>query len=334
MAQLRQNMATKQWVIISTERAKRPKDFAVTERTLTSERPEWDADCPFCPGNEEHELEIMRIPNEGPWQVRVVRNKYPALEREGDRVRVFDGVHRQISGIGYHEVPIESRQHNTCPALESTDQVTLMLETFQQRGQTISQDPRIEHIIYFKNHGRRAGTSLEHPHTQLIALPIVPYNIRVRAEEAHRFFDDTGRCVYCQMWMDELEDGQRVVVESKHFVAFVLYAALSPFHMWIVPRRHEPSFLNATEEELADLGQVLHQVSRQLYFGLNDPDYNYVIRTAAKRDMEQEFLHWYLTIVPRVTRVAGFELGSGMFINTALPEDSADFLRSVQVDES
>ncbi len=329
MAELRQNMATKQWVIIATERAKRPKEFAANSRALTPQRPEWDAECPFCPGNEEIDLEVMRIPDSGPWQVRVVRNKFPALEEAGDRLRVFDGVHRQISGVGYHEVPIESPRHNTCPALEAPEQVALMLQTFQRRGQAISQDPRIEHIIYFKNHGRRAGTSLEHPHTQLIGLPIVPYNIRVRTEEARRFFDDRGRCVYCTMWKDELEDGRRIVLESERFVAFILYAALSPFHLWIVPRRHEPSFLNATEDELTELGHVLHEVLYKLYAGLNDPDYNYVIRSAPKRDVQQEFLHWYLTVVPRVTRSAGFELGSGMFINTALPEDSAEFLQSV-----
>ena len=278
MAELRQNMATKQWVIISTERAKRPRDFAAQSRTPTSSRPEWNADCPFCPGNEEVELEVMRIPEDGPWQVRVVRNKFPALEQEGERQRTFDGVHRQTSGVGYHEVPVESQRHNTCPALETPEQVSLMLETFQRRGRVISRDPRIEQVIYFKNHGRRAGTSLAHPHTQLIGLPIVPYNIRVRTEEARRFFDDTGHCVYCEMWQDELEGGRRVVVESEHFLAFVLYAALSPFHMWIVPRRHEPSFLNATEEELTELGHVLRRVLRKLYVGLNDPDYNYVIR--------------------------------------------------------
>jgi UDPglucose--hexose-1-phosphate uridylyltransferase len=203
------------------------------------------------------------------------------------------------------------------------------LEAFKIRGREIAQDLRIEQIIYFKNHGDRAGTSLVHPHTQLIGLPIVPYNIRARAEEARRYFDDTGRCVLCHMLSDELKDGQRLVAKSKYFVAFIPYAALSPFHIWVLPRRHESNFLNATAHELADLGGLMRLALRKLYVGLRDPDYNYVIRSAPLHDLGTEYLHWYVTIVPRVTRSAGFELGSGMFINVALPESSAAFLQKV-----
>ncbi len=329
MPELRQNIATKEWVIIATERAKRPEEFVQPSRPLTEDRPEWEADCPFCPGNEELDLEVMRIPQNGPWQLRVVRNKYPALHREGERTRTFDGVHRRISGIGYHEVMVESPHHNTCPALESAEEISLMLEVFRIRGREIAQDQRVEHIIYFKNHGERAGTSLAHPHTQLIALPIVPYSIRARTEEALRYFDDTGRCVFCHMLADELKHDQRLVAKSKYFVAFVPYAALSPFHIWIMPRRHESSFLNATAYELADLGSLLRQVLHKLYAGLRDPDYNYVIRSAPTYDSGSEYLHWYVAIVPRVTHRAGFELGSGMFINVTLPEADAAFLRAV-----
>jgi UDPglucose--hexose-1-phosphate uridylyltransferase len=333
MSELRQNMATKEWVIIATERARRPEEFIHPARPLTPDPPKWEASCHFCPGNEEPELEILRVPEEGPWQVLVVANKYPALQLEGEPDRMFDGVHRRISGVGYHEVLVESPLHNTCPALLSPAEITLMLETFRRRGRTIAKDPRIEHILYFKNHGPRAGTTVIHPHTQLIGLPIVPSHIRARAEEARRFFDDTGQCALCHMWADELRDGSRIVVESERFVAFVPYAAFSPFHTWIVPRYHEPSFLKATGTELADLGNVLHRVLRKLYVGLSDPDYNYVIRSAPIRETQQEYLHWYITIVPRLSQSAGFELGSGMYINPTLPEASATFLRSVCEDE-
>ncbi len=329
MPELRQNIATKEWVILATERAKRPEEFVQPPRPLTEDRPEWEESCPFCPGNEELDLEIMRIPECGTWQLRVVRNKYSALQLVGERKRTFEGVHRQITGVGYHEVLVESPLHNTCPALESAIEVSLMLEAFKIRGREIAQDTRIEQIIYFKNHGDHAGTSLVHPHTQLIGLPIVPYNIRARTEEARRYFDDTGHCVLCHMLSDELKDGQRVVAKSKYFVAFIPYAALSPFHIWVLPRRHESSFLNATAHELAELGNLMRQVLRKLYVGLRDPDYNYVIRSAPLRDLGTEYLHWYVTIIPRVTRSAGFELGSGMFINVALPETSATFLREV-----
>jgi UDPglucose--hexose-1-phosphate uridylyltransferase len=329
MPELRQNIASKEWVVIATERATRAEELAQPPRPTTEDRPKWEEGCPFCPGNEELDLEVMRIPERDPWQLRVVRNKYPALQLEGERMRIFEGVHRQISGVGYHEVLVESPLHNTCPALESAIEVSLMLEAFKIRGREIAQDQRIEQIIYFKNHGDRAGTSLVHPHTQLIGLPIVPYSIRARAEEARRYFDDTGRCVLCHMLSEELKDGQRVVAKSKFFAAFIPYAALSPFHVWILPRRHESNYLSATAHELADLGGLMRRVLRKLYVGLRDPDHNYVIRSAPLHDLGPEYLHWYVTIVPRVTRSAGFELGSGMFINVALPETSAAFLREV-----
>jgi UDPglucose--hexose-1-phosphate uridylyltransferase len=330
MPELRQNMATKQWVIMAVERAHRPEECIETQRTLTEERPEQEPGCPFCPDSEEPEQEIMRLPASGPWQVRVVRNKYPALQQVGECIRSFDGVHRQITGVGHHEVVIESPRHNMCSALDTPENLAVMLETCKARSRELAQDPRVEQIVCFQNHGERAGTSLFHPHSQIIALPVVPYEIRARAEEARRYFDDTGRCVMCQMVCDELKDGCRIVAESQSFVAFILYAAFSPFHMWIVPRQHKPSFLHASVQELADLGGLLRCVLRKLYVGLRDPDYNYIIRTAPLRDPGYDYLHWYITLIPRVTRSAGFELGSGMFINTTLPEHAAEFLRSVR----
>jgi len=332
MSELRQNMATKEWVIIATERARRPEDFNTEPRLLTGERPAREATCVFCPGNEDIALEVLRIPDRGPWQIRALRNKYPALNFTGERQRSFDGVHRRMTGVGYHEVLIESPQHNTCPGLETPDEISMMLSAFKHRGKQIAEDSRVEQIIYFKNHGIRAGTSLVHPHTQLIGLPIVSQDSRARIEEARRFFEDTGRCVHCKMLEDELQAASRIVVEGVHFVAFIPFASSSPFHMWVVPRRHEQSFLNTNDEELADMGGVVRRVMRKMYVGLRDPDYNYIIRSAPLRDVEQEYLHWYLTIVPRLSHSAGFELGSGMFINPTLPEESAAYLRSVKED--
>lgn len=327
MSELRQNMATKEWVVIAGERAKRPDEYASHERGLTGERPAWVTDCPFCPGNEEPDLEVARVPEKGEWRVRVVRNKYPALDVRADLVRELDGPRRSISGSGYHEVVIESPRHNTCPALETPEEVSGVLAVLQQRGRAMAKDERVEHVIYFKNHGERAGTSLEHPHAQIVGLPVVPHDIRTRTEQARRHFDDNGSCVFCDMLADELGDARRLVVQTERFVAFVPYAATSPFHVWVLPRRHASSFLEASDDDLVDLGGVLRGVLRKLYVGLRDPDYNYVIRSAPMRDHEQDYLHWYITIIPRVVRSAGFELGSGMYINTALPETSAAFLR-------
>lgn len=333
MSELRQNMATREWVVVASERARRPDDFASDKQELTGDRPERDPECPFCPGNEEPALEISRVPESGPWRVRVVRNKYPALRPMGELVRASEGVRRCMSGAGHHEVIIESPRHNTCTALETVENVTLFLNVLQGRARTLADDPHVEHVICFKNHGETAGTSLVHPHAQIVALPIVPHDIRVRAEEAQRHFDDNGSCVFCDMLRDEIKDGSRVVTESEHFVALVPFAAPSPFHTWILPRRHEPSFQRAEGAELGDLAGILRRVLRKIYVGLSDPDYNYVVRTASVQDQGQDYLHWYVSIIPRVARAAGFELGSGMYINPAVPEANADFLRSLHEDE-
>lgn len=334
MSELRQNMATKQWVIIATERARRPEEFVDwSQRPVNQTLPAHDPHCPFCVGNEEGlDMEVLRLPQDaGRWHVRVVKNKFPALSQQGDRVREFDGVHRSISGVGYHEVVIEAPEHNTTPALVGAEQLGLTLLALQMRGVVMSLDDRIEHVIYFKNHGPRAGTSLLHPHSQIIGLPVVPYDVRMRDEEARRYFDDTGSCVYCDMLADELRDRRRVIVENEDYVAFLPYAALSPFHVWFLPREHHSSFLMVSPIALQRLAAIVRDVLRRLYYGLNDPDYNIVLRSAPVKAWYADHLHWYVSLIPRVSQTAGFELGSGMYINSALPEDSAAFLRSLEV---
>lgn len=330
MSELRQNLVTRRWVIIASDRARRPNELAREEATPRPPVPDWDADCPFCVGNEELDLELMRAPQEGPWQVRIVRNLYPAVATEGAIERSFHGIYRHIDGVGYHELLIETPHHNPARGLDTPVGTQRVLHTFQTRGRQIAADPRMEHIIFFKNHGERAGTSLIHPHAQLIALPLVPYNIRSRVDEARRYFDNNGQCVVCATLAEELRDRARVVTQNRHFVAFVPFAAYTPFHMWIVPRRHCSSFLLATVEEVDALGALLHTLLLRLRRGLSDPDYNYVIRTAPLHEPGRDYVHWYLSIIPRLTYAAGFELGTGMFINPVLPEEAAEFLRSVK----
>lgn len=329
MSELRQNLATKEWVIIASERARRPQEFVEPGRLMCGEGPTWDANCPFCPSNEEHDLEVARFPAEGPWQVRIVGNRYPALMRTATLEREYNGLVRRISGVGYHEVIAESPVHNTCAALESATGLTRVFQAFIDRAWEVQRDPRIEYILFFKNHGRKAGASLRHPHAQMMALPMVPNDVRVRADTARAHFDEVGRCAFCEMLGQERTDGRRIVLESEHFIVFSPYAAFSPFHLWIVPKLHAASFLHAVPAEVEDLGQVMRTVLRMLYAGLNNPDFNYVIRSAPVRDLGAPYLHWYVTIVPRISQAAGFEMGSGIYINPSLPEECAQFLRSV-----
>jgi UDPglucose--hexose-1-phosphate uridylyltransferase len=330
MAEIRQNLATREWVIIADERARRPEEFIAPDNPRTDAVAAHDADCPFCPGQEVASELVARWPAEGPWQGRIVRNKYPALQWDGGpRRHSFDGVRRRLSGVGHHEVLVETPVHNQWPALQSPEQTAAVLRAFRDRGRALRADARIEQLVFFKNHGASAGTSLVHPHAQLIALPMVSRAQRTRIEEARRHFDDTGACVFCRMLQEELAAGERIVCESPHFVSFVPYAAYSPFHLWVMPRKHASDFLEISDAELLDLGWVLRRALRRIHFGLNDPDFNYVLHTAPMNESRPQCLHWYMAIVPRVSKLAGFELGSGMHINSALPEESARFLRGV-----
>jgi len=329
MPEIRQNLATKEWVIISTERAKRPEEFK--QEKIKKDIPEKSDKCPFCPGNEDKTpYETFVIKDEkGKWKIRSIPNKYPALVSEGTLERVNDGIKRCVSGVGICEVIIESPIHNTTIPLMPEYDVEQILQAYKNRYLCVSKDSRIKLIIIFKNHGELAGASIEHPHSQIIGSPVVPFHVRYRLEEAMRYYDETGECVFCKMLKEELKAKERIVVETGSFVSFVPYAALSPFHIWILPRRHMSSFSEINDLELNDLAKNLKTTLAKLYFGLDNPDYNYVIRSSPVDDIENEYYHWYVAIVPKVIRTAGFEMGSGMSINTAYPEESAKFLRSI-----
>ena len=332
MPELRQNIITREWVIVAKERARRPDQFVVARKEHPP-LPHYDERCPFCPGNESMSAdETYRSADRSGWNVRVVGNKFPALAQEGDRVRRMDGIFRSMSGVGFHEVVIEHRRHDLSPALYSVDELRAVLLAYRQRYIQIRKDPRVEAIIIFKNHGESAGTSLQHPHSQIAATPIVPTQIRHRMDEAIRYFDETGDCVFCTTLRRELADRQRIIASTDAFVAFIPYAALSPFHLWIFPVRHCSSFDEIEDYEITDLAATLHAVLGKLHRGLNDPDYNFSIRSIPAREGQREYFHWYLTIIPRIVRTAGFEIGSGMYINTAIPEESAEFLRGIRAD--
>ena len=331
MTELRQNLITKDWVIIATDRAKRPDQFSQLDKPQKVLHSYKD-DCPFCAGNEALTgPESFRLDDANGWKVRAVPNKYPALSPEGEKVRKTQGIFRSLSGVGYHEVIIDNPRHDLTTALMSVEDVANIIKVYQQRYSEIRKDSRVQTILIFKNHGKGAGTSLEHPHSQIAATPIVPYELRIRIQEAMRYFDDMGECLFCRTLAEELAAGERIIFESQHFVAFIPYAALSPFHIWIFPRRHSSSFDDITDEEMADLALNMKTVLAKVYFGLNNPDYNYNIRSIPTDELRTDYFHWYIAIVPRVSLVAGFELGSGMFINTSLPEESAAFLRSVEI---
>ncbi|MEK6646904.1 MAG: galactose-1-phosphate uridylyltransferase [Candidatus Firestonebacteria bacterium] len=331
MPEIRQNVATKDWVIIATERAKRPEEF-VREKKEPKNIPSLVSTCPFCPGNEDKTpKEIFAIGDKDKWQVRVVGNKFAALFSTIPLQRKIKGIERCISGFGVHEVIIETPRHDMTTALLSYEAVKQIIVAYKTRYNTIAENSNIELITIFKNHGLAAGTSIAHPHSQLVATPVVPSHIRYRVNEAMRYFDDNGECIFCKMIRDELGEKERIIIDSEYFVTFIPYAALSPFHTWIMPKRHMSSFGDISQAEVEDLAKSLKELLLRIYQGLDNPDFNYVIRSIPTSECKTDYFHWYLSLIPRITKTAGFELGSGMFINIALPEESAKFIREISV---
>jgi UDPglucose--hexose-1-phosphate uridylyltransferase len=330
MPELRYNLLTREWVIIATERARRPDQFVrkIEKKPL----PAFVANCPFCPGNEKlTPPQTYVVPDDHSWQVRVTPNKFAALSYEGERRREIVGIRRTVTGVGIHEVIVETPDHSKTTALLADREVELIIQTYLNRFKFASSDSRIEQVTIFKNHGEAAGTSLEHPHSQMIATPVITTQLRDRLFNALNHFDEFGECIFCRVLDQELKEGVRVVLETEHFVSFIPFASLTPFSMLIMPRRHMACFAEMNGAEAADLARNLRRTLAKLYHGLVDPDYNYVIRTAPTEYCGVKYYHWYVSIIPRLTRMAGFELSSGMFINVSLPEENASFLRGIQV---
>lgn len=327
--EIRQNKATKDWVIYAPARGKRPHDFQsqVEQRPIL---PSCDPKCPFCVGNDASLATIIcerAGQDQGMWQVRVVANKYPALTPDGSNERITEGPYIAMQGYGHHEVIIESPRHDQDIATMSEQDVAAVLAMYKQRYAKHRQDPRNLQILIFRNHGKRAGASLIHPHSQIITTGMIPRHIRNREDEAQRYYDEWGRCVYCDMIGFEQEDRQRVVLENNSFIAFIPYAAEVPFEIWIAPKRHQTDFAQINDTECIDLTQALRSVLRRLRAKLNDPDYNYVLNTSTRVANEPQ-LHWYVRVRPRLVTRAGFEIGSGMRINPSLPEADAAFLNA------
>jgi UDPglucose--hexose-1-phosphate uridylyltransferase len=334
MSEIRQDPTTKEWIIIASARSKRPHDFV--HQKSRQELPAFSPSCPFCPGNEAMtppESFALRDKGDKRWRIRVFDNHFPALTPKGSTERREEaGFFLDMDGIGVHEVIVETPKHNASLALANDNQVVDILLTYQKRYIALTEMPFLKLIIIFKNHGPSAGTSLEHPHSQLVATPVVPRHTRIRHEIAAQYYDDTGRSLYSDMVNHELEVGKRVVMDTDKFAVFHPFASHSPFETWITPRTYQASFCNVSPEDLSSLAHVLRKTLLKLYRGLNDPDYNFIIDTAPMGDENKDYYLWHIRIIPRLTEVAGFEIGTGIYINTALPEETAQFMREFKAE--
>ncbi len=332
MPELRKDPIVGRWVIIAHERAKRPHDF-----TTHIEAPADELVCPFCSGHEDMTPpEIMAYRDYGShangpgWRIRVVPNRFPALKIEGSLHKRGDGIYDVMEGIGAHEVIIESPHHHTTLAALTEGNIREVLWVYRDRLVDLKRDTRLVYGMLFKNVGPAGGASIEHTHSQLIVTPIVPISVWEEMTGALEFFNYRGRCIYCDMIQQELAAEKRIVFDSTHFTAFCPFASRFPFETWVLPKSHSSHFENIPKPGVDDLGHVLHQVLGKLELALDSPAYNYIIHTAPFDHGELPHYHWHIEIIPRLTNVAGFEWGSGFYINPVPPESAAGFLREVE----
>ena len=273
------------------------------------------------------EIERRNAPD-GTWQTRVIKNKFPALDELAKPDHGGDFFHTRINGFGVHEVVVDSPRHDATITRLSLPDIETILYTYRSRYRALELDERVKHIIIFKNNGDKAGSSLIHPHSQIIATPIVSGQVDARISTTREYRKASGRCLICDMVRSEIESNRRIVDKNEHFASFLPYAALSSYHTWVFPLRHNAHFGRIEDEEITALAQILRNVIRGHERLLNYPDYNFVVRSAPVGCANDDY-HWYISIIPRLSKTAGFEIGSNIYINGTLPETGALNLRNI-----
>jgi UDPglucose--hexose-1-phosphate uridylyltransferase len=341
MAELRKDPILGRWVIIATERSKRPSSYHIEKETCYTKPDK----CPYCEGHEHMtppEVYALRTkdskPNTPGWKVRVVPNKYPALEMTPSLGKSSVGIFGMMTGFGVHEVIIETPDHKKEAKDQSIDEIKNWLCALQERVKAIHNDRRFKYTLIFKNKGRGAGASLSHPHHQMIATPITPKRVKEELESTREYYKVNKRCIFCDIIRQEFEIERRVVYENDAFVAFCPYASRFPFETWILPKRHYADFYDREiAEKTLSLAVALKTVLQMLSRAIGEPEYNYIIHAAPNRypregywhTIEEDY-HWHIELFPRLIRTAGFEWGSGFYINPTPPEDAAKFMRELK----
>lgn len=331
MPELRKDPIYGRWVIIATERSRRPSDFAPEERIPKG------GFCPLCEGNEDRTPpEVLAFrengtpPNSPGWLLRVVPNKFPALRIEGELNREGEGIYDKMNGIGAHEVVVETPHHHETLATLPIKAVENVLWAYRERIIDLRRDERLRYVMVFKNYGAAAGASLEHSHSQIIALPIIPTRVREEIEGSKNYFQYKDRCVFCDVIRQELRQKTRIITENSGFVSLSPFASRFPFETWILPKIHQPSYECSNGAFYGQAAEILSDTLRRLKLVLDDPPYNYIIHTSSSPDQDRDYYHWHIEIMPKLTKVAGFEWGTGFYINPTPPEEAAEYLREAR----
>ncbi len=335
MAELRRDPIVGRWVIVDTDHPSAPKDYEYEPRVIKG-----GSSCPFCYGNEgltPPEIESMREHGTGAntsgWSVRVVPNKFPALKIEGDLDRRGVGIYDLSNGIGAHEVLIETPYHHKDLHELLNEEIEVILSMYCRRSIDLIKDRRFKYILIFKNSGASAGASLEHPHTQIIALPMVPKNAVEELKGCQRYFEYRERCLFCDIIRQEKEEGERIILENEHFLAFCPFASRFPFEIWIIPKRHHCYFYETGPVEIKALAAILKDTISKVKALFKDLPYNFIIHSTPMEGEigSVESYHWHIEFMPKLTRVAGFEWGTGFYVVPTPPELAAQYLKSVKV---
>ena len=328
MAEIRQDPITGRKIIIAPERAERPRPMETVGHAVRA------VICPFCVGNEAMtppEVWADRTENTQPdtpgWRVRVVPNKYPAFQQNASPETEQDALYKTGSAYGVHEVIIESPAHAIHMKAMAAEQLATVLRSYRARWRALQADPRWRYVLIYKNQGERAGATLEHVHSQLVALPTIPTEADCERDGARARYSLTGRCVYCEIVERERQAGLRQVCENDRFIALCPFAPRFAYETWIVPKVHAAHFITSTDQDLASLAEIMGSLVRKLEHIAENAPFNYLLRSAPLREAADDSYHWHLQILPQLNRTAGFEWGSGMYLNPVAPEDSARLLR-------
>ncbi|MFA5074447.1 MAG: galactose-1-phosphate uridylyltransferase [Nitrospirota bacterium] len=343
MSRLRKDPIVGRWIIVSTERPKTPEEYK-----RAPEEPKDDvtpSECPFCGGNETKtppEIAAFRpeknLSNISGWWVRVIPSKFPVLHVEGSLDREGSGLYDWMNGVGAHEIVIESPEHSVRLEHLPENQVEKVLWAYRDRIMDLERDGRLRYVLISKNQGWDAGSILNHTHSQIIATPIIPKQVKEKLDGAKSYYDYKERCIFCDIIRQEMSSQERVVEETRHFLVMAPFAPRFPFEVWIYPKKHACSYVDITKEEVMDFSRILTNTLKRISVVLDSPPYNYMLYTAPNRVPRrghwhtlQDDFHWHLEIIPRLTRVAGFEWGSGFYINPTPPEDTARYLRNAHI---
>lgn len=333
MSELRKDPITGRWIIVSTDLRKRRSSFH-----LQPVVPVEDPGCPFCEGHEgmtSPEITARRpngsSPNGPGWAHRVIPSLFPVLRVEGQIEREGEGLFDKMTGIGAHELIVESPRHLDTLASMPESAVEHVLLAYRDRIADLKQDRRFRYIIVFKNYGAAAGASLGHSYSQLIALPVVPREVRDEVDGARAYYNAKERCVFCDIVRQESQDRRRLILENADMVAVAPYAPRFPFETWILPKRHKSLYEEAPLHEYASLARILGETLRRMNKALQHPPFNLLIHTAPLSEPVADCFHWHVEIIPTLTKVAGFEFATGFYLNPTSPEEAAQVLRDVKI---